>query len=112
MIHAEMLNNPSGYVAANHTIGLALDRLPNGLAQACEIRKDEEGEFRVPLGSMSTADFYTLADRLGVQILPSRFATEQERIAHRQQIRRNEERAEMAAEMRAGRKDGGRQPAD
>ena len=100
------IDNPQGYVAANHTIGLSLDRLPNGKVQACEIRKDEEGEFRVPLGSMSTADFYTLAARLKVEILPSQFATEQERIAHRQQIRRNEERAEMAAELRAGRKDG------
>ena len=106
MIHAEMLNNPSGYVAANHTIGLALDRLPNGLAQACEIRKDEAGVLRVVLGSMSTADFYALAARLKVEIMPSQFASEQERIAHRQHIRRNEERAELATELRAGRKDG------
>jgi hypothetical protein len=106
MIHAEMLNNPSGYVAANHIIGLSLDKLPNGQAQACEVRKDEEGELRVPLGSMSTADFYTLAARLKVEILPSRFATAQELAAHRQQIRRNEERAALADELRAARKDG------
>jgi hypothetical protein len=106
MIHAEMLNNPSGYVAANHIIGLSLDKLPNGQAQACEVRKDEEGEFRKPLGPMSTADFYTLAARLGVAIMPSKFASAQELAAHRQQIRRNEERAELAAEIRASRKDG------
>ncbi len=106
MIHAEMLNNPSGYVAANHVIGLSLDKLPNGQAQACEVRKDEAGELRVPLGSMSTADFYTLAARLRVDILPSQFATAQERAAYRQQIARNEERAAMAAEIREARKDG------
>ena len=106
MIHAEMLNNPSGYVAANHIIGLSLDKLPNGQAQACEVRQDEVGQLRVPLGSMSTADFYTLAARLGVQIMPSRFASAQELAAHRQQIRRNEERAALADEIRASRKDG------
>jgi hypothetical protein len=106
MIHAEMFNNPSGYVAANNVIGLSLDKLPNGQAQACEVRKDEAGELRVPLGSMSTTDFYTLAARLKVEILPSRFASAQELAAHRQQIRRNEERAALADEIRASRKDG------
>ena len=101
-----MLNNPSGYVAANHVIGLSLDKLPNGQAQACEVRKDEAGELRVPLGSMSTADFHALATRLRVDILPSQFATAQERAAYRQQIARNEERAAMAAEIREAREDG------
>jgi hypothetical protein len=55
---------------------------------------------------MSTADFYTLAARLKVEILPSRFASAQELAAHRQQIRRNEERAALADELRAARKDG------
>ena len=106
MIHAEMLNNPSGYVAANHVIGLSLDKLPNGQAQACEVRQDEAGQLRVPLGSMTTQDFYALAARLRVDILPSQFATAQERAAYRQQIARNEERAAMAAEIHEARKDG------
>ena len=100
------LDNLSGYIAANHIVGLSLDRLPNGQVQACEVRKDEAGELRVPLGSMSTADFYTLAARLKVEIMPSRFASAQELAAHRQQIRRNEERAALADELRASRKDG------
>lgn len=99
-------SNPAAYVATNHIIGLALDRLPSGQVLACEIRKDEAGTLRVSLGSMSTQDFYTLAARLRVDILPSQFATAQERAAYRQQIARNEERAAMAAELRASRKDG------
>lgn len=100
------IDNLPGYIAANHVIGLSLDRLPNGQVQACEVRKDEEGEFRKPIGPMSTADFYSLAARLGVAIMPSRFATAQELAAHRQQIARNEERAALADEIRASRKDG------
>ena len=106
MIHAEMLNNPSGYIAANHVVGLSIDRLPSGQVLACEVRQDEAGQLRVPLGSMTTQDFYTLAARLRVDILPSQFATAQERAAYRQQIARNEERAAMAAEIRGARKDG------
>jgi hypothetical protein len=105
MIPANLDNLP-GYIAANHIVGLSLDRLPSGQVLACEVRKDEEGELRVPLGSMSTADFYTLASRLGVQIMPSKFASAQELAAHRQQIARNEERAALADEIRASRKDG------
>lgn len=104
MIHIPA--NPSAYVAANHIVGLSIDRLPSGQVQACEIRKDEAGTLRVPLGSMSTADFYTLAARLRVDVLPSRFASEQEKIAARQHAARIAERAEMAAELRESRKDG------
>lgn len=104
MIHIPA--NPAAYIAANHIVGLSLDRLPSGQVQACEIREDEAGQLRIPLGSMSTADFYTLAARLRVDILPSKFATAQERAAHRQQIARNEERAAMADEIRASRNDG------
>jgi len=104
MIHIPQ--NPAAYIAANHVIGLSLDRLPSGQVLACEIREDEAGQLRVPLGSMTTQDFYTLAARLRVDILPSQFATAQERMAHRQQIARNEERAAMAADLRATRKDG------
>lgn len=104
MIH--LPQNPAAYIAANHVVGLSLDRLPSGQVLACEVRQDEAGELRVPLGSMSTADFYTLAARLRVDILPSQFATAQERATYRQQIARNEERSAMAAEIRACRKDG------
>ena len=104
MIHIPA--NPAAYIAANNVVGLSLDRLPSGQVLACEVREDEAGQLRVPLGSMTTADFYALAARLRVDILPSQFATAQERMAHRQQIARNEERAETAAELRAIRKDG------
>lgn len=104
MIHIPQ--NPAAYIAANHVVGLSLDRLPSGQVQACEIREDEAGQLRVPIGSMSTADFYSLAARLRVDILPSQFASEQERAAYRQQIARNEERAATAAELREGRKSG------
>ena len=110
MIHAEMLNNPSGYIAANHVVGLSIDRLPSGQVLACEVRQDEAGQLRVPLGSMTTQDFHTLATRLRVDILPSQFATAQDRAAYRQQIARNEERAAMAAEIREARKDGKGEP--
>lgn len=104
MIHIPQ--NPSAYIAANHVVGLSLDRLPSGQVLACEVREDEAGQIRIPLGSMTTADFYTLASRLRVDILPSQFATAQERAAYRQQIARNEERAAMVAEIRDARKDG------
>jgi len=104
MIHIPQ--NPAAYIAANHVVGLSIDRLPSGQVLACEVRQDEAGQLRVPLGSMSTADFYALAARLRVDILPSQFATAQERAAYRQQIARNEERAAMAAEIRGARKDG------
>lgn len=104
MIHIPA--NPSAYVATNHVIGLSLDRLPSGQILACEVRQDEAGQLRVPLGSMTTADFYNLAARLRVDILPSRFSSEQERIAARQHAARMQERAEMAEELRANRKDG------
>jgi hypothetical protein len=104
MIHIPA--NPAAYIAANHVVGLSLDRLPSGQVLACEVRQDEAGELRVPLGSMSTRDFYALAARLRVDILPSKFATAQERAAYRQQVARNEERAATAAELRASRKDG------
>lgn len=113
MIHIPQ--NPSAYIAANHVVGLSLDRLPSGQVLACEVRQDEAGELRVPLGSMSTADFYTLAARLRVDVLPSQFASRAEILWHQQaksharekaKEERTAELAEMAAELREARNDG------
>jgi hypothetical protein len=62
------------FCAVNCIIGLAIDRLPNGRVIACEVRKDEAGELRVPIAQMSLEDLYALAARLHLEILPSKFA--------------------------------------
>lgn len=91
------------FCATNNIVGLSLDRLANGRVMACEVRKDEAGELRVPIASMSLDDLYTLASRLHLEILPSKFATAQERESHRQHVRRLAERAESARELRGER---------
>ena len=88
------------FCAVNNITGLSLDRLPNGKIMAVEVRKDEAGELRVPIASMSLDDLYALASRLHLEILPSRFATAQELESHRQHVRRLAERAESARELR------------
>ena len=40
------------FCAVNKIVGLSLDCLPNGKVMACEVRKDEAGELRVPIASM------------------------------------------------------------
>ena len=91
------------WIAQNSIVGLAFDKLPNGRVVAAEIRKDEEGELRVPLAEMTTADFYALASRLNLPILDSRIASEQELASHRQAMRRLAERIETAKELRSER---------
>jgi hypothetical protein len=91
------------WLAQNHVVGLAFDRLPNGRVVAAEIRKDEEGELRVPLAEMDTDSFYRLAQRLNLPILDSKIASEQELASHRQAMRRLAERAETAKELRGER---------
>jgi hypothetical protein len=76
------------YCRTNHIVGLALNLMPNGRAQACEIRRDEEGEYRTPLAEMTTADFYTLANRLGIEIMEGKDASKEEIAATRLQMRR------------------------
>ena len=88
------------WLAQNGIIGLAIDRLPSGKLIAAEIRKDEEGELRVPLAEMTTADFYALASKLNLPILDSKIASEQELASHRQAMRRLAERSETAKELR------------
>jgi hypothetical protein len=88
------------WIAQNRIIGLALDRLANGRIIAAEVRKDEEGELRVPIAEMTTADFYALASRLNLPILDSKIASEQELASHRQAMRRLAERSETAKELR------------
>lgn len=88
------------FCATNNIVGLSLDRLANGRIIACEIRRDEAGELRVPIRDMSLDDLYALAARLHLEILPSRFATRQEIENHRAHIRRLSERAELAREAR------------
>lgn len=44
MIHIPA--NPAAYIAANHIVGLSLDRLPSGQVLACEVREDEAGQLR------------------------------------------------------------------
>ena len=91
------------WLAQNGVIGLAIDKLPNGRLIAAEIRKDEEGELRVPLAEMTVSDFYTLASRLNLPIMDSKIASEQELASHRQAMRRLAERAETAKELRGER---------
>lgn len=91
------------FCANNNIVGLSLDRLPNGKVMACEIRRDEAGELRVPIASMTLDDLYALAARLHLEILPSRFASRQEMDSHRAHIRRLSERAETARELREAR---------
>lgn len=88
------------FCAVNHIIGLAIDRLPSGKVIACEVRKDEAGELRVPIAQMSLDDLYALAARLHLEILPSKFATRQEMDSHRAHVRRLAERSNEAAELR------------
>lgn len=87
----------------NNIVGLSLDRLPNGRVMACEVRKDEAGELRVPIAQMSLDDLYSLASRLHLEILPSKFATAQELASHRLHVRRLAERAEVAREIKGER---------
>ena len=94
------------YIAVNHIVALSLDRLPSGQVQACEVRQDEAGELRVPLSEMTTGDFLALAERLGLPVVASKFATANDQIAHRQNLRLIEERAEKAALLREKRKNG------
>lgn len=91
------------WLAVNGIIGLAIDRLPSGRLIAAEVRKDEEGELRVPLAEMTTADFYALASRLNLPIVESKIASEQELSSHRQAMRRLSERAETAKAIRSER---------
>lgn len=91
------------FCAVNNIVGLSLDRLPNGKVMACEVRRDEAGELRVPIASMTLDDLYALASRLHLEILPSKFATRQEMDSHRAHVRRLSERAEQARELRGER---------
>ena len=91
------------FCATNNIVGLSLDRLPNGKVMACEVRKDEAGELRVPIASMTLEDLHALAARLHLDILPSRFASRQEMDSHRAHVRRLSERAEQARELRGER---------
>ena len=88
------------FCAVNNIVGLSLDRLANGKIIACEIRRDEAGELRVPIAQMNLDDLYALASRLHLEILPSRFASRQEIESHRAHVRRLSERAELAREAR------------
>lgn len=96
----QMNHTAEQFCAVNNIVGLALDRLPNGKIMACEVRKDEAGELRVPIAQMSLDDLYALAARLHLEILPSKFATRQEMDSHRAHVRRLSERAENARELR------------
>jgi hypothetical protein len=87
----DMQWNPAmaqAYCRINHIVGLALNLMPTGKAQACEVRRDEEGEFRTPLAEMTTTDFYTLANRLGVAIMDGKDASKEEITATRLQMRK------------------------
>lgn len=99
----QLNHNAAEFCAVNHIIGLSLDRLPNGKVMACEVRKDEAGELRVPIAQMNLDDLYALASRLHLEILPSKFATRQEMDSHRAHVRRLSERAEQARELRGER---------
>lgn len=95
------------FCATNNIVGLSLDRLPNGRLMACEVRKDEAGEIRVPIAQMSLDDLYALASRLHLEILPSKFASRQEMDSYRAHVRRLSERAEQARELRGERENEG-----
>ena len=93
------------YCQINGIVGLALDRLPSGRCMACEVRRDEEGAFRTPLAEMSASDFYLLASRMGLDIVESAVASENDKIGHAMHLRRMQERADLAAELRETRKE-------
>jgi len=93
-------HNAQEFCAVNKIVGLAIDRLPSGQVIACEVRKDEAGELRVPIARMSLEDLYALAARLHLEILPSKFASRQEMDSHRAHVRRLAERSNEAAELR------------
>ena len=61
-----------GYIAANHIVGLRLDRLPDGRMVAAEVRRDEMGEMALPYLDLN-ADPATivrqLAERCGLPVL-------------------------------------------
>lgn len=99
----QLNHNAQEFCAINNIVGLSLDRLPNGKVMACEVRKDEAGELRVPIASMTLDDLYALASRLHLEILPSRFASAQELASHRLHVRRLAERAETAREIKGER---------
>lgn len=88
------------FCATNNIVGLSLDRLPSGKVMACEVRRDEAGELRVPIAQMTLDDLYALASRLHLEILPSRFASQQELESHRLHVRRLSERMATARELR------------
>ena len=96
-------HNAQEFCAINNIVGLAIDRLPSGQVIACEVRKDEAGELRVPIAQMSLEDLYALAARLHLEILPSKFASRQEMDSHRAHVRRLAERSNEAREMRGAR---------
>jgi len=96
----QLNHSAAEFCAVNNIVGLSLDRLPNGKVMACEVRKDEAGELRVPIAQMSIDELYQLASRLHLEILPSRFASRQEIESHRAHVRRLSERAEAAREAR------------
>lgn len=99
------------FCAVNNIIGLSIDRLPNGKVVAAEVRRDEDGEIRVPIAEMSLDDLYALAARLSLEILPSKFATKAEMESHRLHVRRLSERRETARALREEREaEGWKQP--
>lgn len=75
-----------GYIAANHIIGLRLDRLPNGRVIAAEVRRDELGEHVAPyldLAESPAVIVRALAERCGLPILPGSAASQAEIAAWR-----------------------------
>lgn len=75
-----------GYIAANHIIGLRLDRLPNGRTIAAEVRRDELGEHVTPyldLAESPSVIVRALAERCGLPILPGCAASQAEIAAWR-----------------------------
>ena len=101
------LHSAQEFCATNNIVGLSLDRLPNGRVMACEVRKDEAGELRVPMAQLSLDTLYALASRLHLEILPSRFASRHEMDSHRAHVRHLSERAEQARELRGERENEG-----
>ncbi len=99
----QLNHNAAEFCAINNIVGLSLDRLPSGKVMACEVRRDEAGELRVPIASMTLDELYRLASRLHLDILPSKFASRQEMDSHRAHVRRLSERAEQARELRGER---------
>lgn len=95
-----MNHSAQEFCAVNKIVGLSIDRLPNGKVVAAEVRRDEDGEIRVPIAEMSLDDLYALAARLHLEILPSRFASREEMESHRLHIRRLSERREAARALR------------